>query len=84
MKFGQNIPWSSMRQSVRGFFDIPNNFPFTCSHVTKIDKSCIRLAKLKIDFLRNQSEYSKRLNRLLFDIVQFVWSCARAGRQVTD
>jgi len=42
MKFGQNVPWLSMRKRVRGFFDIPNTFPFECSHVPKIGKYSIR------------------------------------------
>ena len=38
MKFGQNVPWLSMRKSVRGFFDILNTSPFTRSHVAEIGK----------------------------------------------
>jgi len=47
----------------------------------------IQFANFKIDFLGNQSEYRKASHtsvvyHLLIDIVHFVWSFVRAGRQV--
>jgi len=41
MKFGQNVPWVSMRKRCEAF-DIPKTSPFERLLMTKIDKSSIR------------------------------------------
>jgi len=63
MKFGQNVPWLSMRKRVGSFFDIPNTFPFERSHVTKIGKYSIR--QLQNRFSRQPIGISKKPYSLL-------------------
>jgi len=63
MKFCQNVPWLSLLKMVRGFFDIPNTFPFEHSHVTKIGKYSIR--QLQNRFSRQPIGISKKPHTLL-------------------
>jgi len=62
MKFGQNVPWLSMRKRVRSFFDISNTSPFERSHVTKIGKYSIR--QLQNKFSRQPIGISKKPHTL--------------------
>ena len=63
MKFGQNVPWLSMRKSVSGLFDIPNIFPFMRSQLTKVRKYSIR--QLQNRFTRQPIGISKKPHTLL-------------------
>ena len=63
MKFGQNVPWLSMRKTVGDFFDILNIFSFTRPQFTKIRKYLIR--QLQNRFSRQQIAISKKPHTLL-------------------
>ena len=84
MKFGQNVPWLSMRKSVGGFLIFQTFFLLRALNWRRLAN--IQFAKFKVDFLGNQSEYRKSLTIVVYhpliDIMQFVWSYVRAGRQV--
>ena len=62
-EFGQNVPWLSMRKSMRGFFHIQNASPFTRSHVTKIGEYSIR--QLQNRFSQQATGISKKPHTLL-------------------
>ena len=63
MKFGQNVPWLSIRKSVLGFFDFANSSSFTRYRVTKIAKYSIR--QLQNRFSRQPIGISKKPHTLL-------------------
>ena len=63
MKFGQNVPWLSMRKSVLGFFDIPNILPSTRSQFTKFRKYSI--LQLQNRFSRQPIGISQKPHTLL-------------------
>ena len=66
--------------------DIPNAAPFIRSPVAKIGKYSIRQVQNTFSSATNmnivKASHTFVVYHLLIDIVQFVWSCVRLGRQV--
>jgi len=58
MKFGQNVPWLSMRKGCEAFFDIPND---TCPFTRSRDKD----RQLKNRFSQQEIGISKKPHTLL-------------------
>mgnify|MGYP006896109759 CR=1 FL=1 len=73
MKFGQNVPWLSMRKSLWGFLTL---WIFSLLRALNSRRSAnIQFANFKIDFLGNQWKYWKSLTHFC-SLSPTDWHCA--------